>query len=191
MTKNKEIGLAVINKIRELINQDARMTIIELCGEDDLKERESIYLDKNKDNPKMVSSEFGAWKPILQYTPKGIFVKKYFSIGAAARYNDTRMSAIQRVLSGERKAHRGMVFIYEQDYHKRREKIVKARSRPVEKKNGRWVLLIDENGNEIKRFKTIVEAGRETGNGAENISRVLSGHQKTAKGFRFKYEEKE
>lgn len=190
MDKNheKNIGFKVKEKITQLTS--AIFDIIELCHEKDLRDKESFYLDKYKDDVKMISSnDNGAWKAILQYKIDGVFIKKHYSISSAARYNNVNLSGIQRVLSGERNSCKGMVFIYDHDYHMRRQSIVKRRYRKVERKNGRDVLMLNSSGEIINRFRQIKEAAKEIGCNPTGIARSLSGFQKTAMGYSFKYAE--
>lgn len=184
-----KIGAAVSNKIKQL--NHATLDILELCHLNELRDKESFYLDKYKDDPNMVSSnEGGAWKSVLQYTKTGVFVKKHYSTEGAARYIGANIYSVQRVLTGERESCKGMIFIYEHDYHKRRKSIVKSRYKKSERKNGRNVLKINEEGRIVAEFKRIAEAARSVGCSPRNISRVLNGFQKTAGGYSFKYPEK-
>lgn len=181
-----DIGTRVFEKIKTC--KSATFDIVEMCGAVDLKEKEAFYLDKYKDDANMVSSELiGAWVPVLQYKEDGNFVKKHFSIGAAARYNGVRASIIDRILNGERKMHKGMIFIHEKDYHARRKNIIKSRHKIREKKNGRMIQMVDDRGVPIKVFKKIAEAAREVGCCSSNIRRVLDGFQVKAKGYGFKW----
>jgi len=167
------------------------LDILELCAESDLKDKESFYLDKERDNPLMVSSnEGGAWKAVLQYKKDGLFIKKHFSTSGAARYNGFRLSAVQKVLYGQKGSYKGMVFVYEKDYHQRRKEIVRARYKTVEHKKGRNVLAINSEGVVVKEFKRIVDAAKEYGCRADAIRRVLNGHQNTTHGYGFKYSTK-
>lgn len=180
------VGKKMIDKIKNGI--EATLNIVELCSDKDLKDRESFYLDKFKDDTNMLSSIHGAWKPVLKYTKEGQFVKKYYSLGGAARDNGTELKSIQRVLSGERKSHKDMIFIYEHDYDKRRSEIIKSRYTKGQRKNGRNIIMIGEGGETLKVFRKMVDAGREIGVMPGTIKRVLSGMQKTSKGFRFEYQ---
>jgi hypothetical protein len=80
-----------------------------------------------------------------------------------------------------------MVFLYEKDYEGRRREIVKERTTGLEKKNGRDVVMCDLNGNEIKRYKKIAEASRDQKLHLSSVRHALSGKQKTAKGYIWKY----
>lgn len=104
----KGIGVQALNKVLTL--QAASFDIVELCYDADLRDKEAFYLDKYQNDTQMVSdSDLGSWKSVLQYKADGLFIKKHFSISGAARYNGCRMSAIQKVLYGEKKSHKGMV----------------------------------------------------------------------------------
>lgn len=185
----KDIGTNMINKIREL--NHATFDILEMCHQKELKEKEAFYLDKYKDDNSMVSWEHGAWKPVLQYTDAGIFVKKFFSTQSAARYNNFRLSAVQRVLAKERKSHKQMVFVYEYEYQERRREIIRGYGRKYaskEKKNGRKVVKLDLAGNRIADFKTYVAAAKSVGVTERSIRAALFGERKTAGGFVFKFD---
>lgn len=184
----KDIGTQVMNKILAL--NSAVLEIVELCYEKELRDKEAFYLDKYKDDVNMVSnSDIGSWKSVLQYKIDGTFIKKHFSMSGAARYNEFRLSAVQKVLYGERKSHGGMVFIFEKDYHQRRKEIVRSRYKNPEKRNGREVLLIDDFGNVLESFKTLRAAGHRSKCSPNGIARAISGHQRTAGGFKWKYSE--
>lgn len=182
------IGTKMLNKVIE--NIDAVLEIIELCHPYEVKEKEAFYLNENKDNPLMVSSfDTGAWNPVLQYkADDGNFIKRHVSIGSAARDLQTTIGRIQDVLNGVRKSHKNMVFIYENDYKNRRKKIIQSRYKVREFKKGKDVVMFDLSGNEIKRFKKIVEAAKYVNVCSKNLSRALNGIQKTAGGYIFKYE---
>lgn len=51
-------------------------------------------------------------KRVKKYTQEGVLVCEYNSISEAARNNGLRLSHVQRVLTGERKAAKGVVFKY-------------------------------------------------------------------------------
>lgn len=165
----------------------ATMEILELCPADDVVDRESFYLNK-LDCEMMVSYEKNAWRPVLQHTVDGVFVKRHDSISSAAKYAGCEVSKIQRVLYGERVSYAGMLFVYEKDYHKPKRINNKSRSlfKRV-KKNGRDLVMYNTDGVEVKRFKKIKDAAKEVGCTEVNVVRVVSGAQKTAKGFIFKY----
>lgn len=180
------IGAAMINKIKEGL--PASLDIIELCSPDDVRDREGYYLFENKDNPLMLSNWYsGAWKPVIQYNTDGLFIKKHMSISEAARYIGSTIGRVQDVLNGLRKSHKGMVFIYEKDYMDRRSRIIKSRYIVKQKKNGRDVIKCDKNGNEIERYKKIIEAARSNNISVTCVSDALNGRQRTSKGFIFKY----
>lgn len=186
----KDMGMPMLNKIKEGVT--ATFDIVELCHAKDVVDKEAFYLSEEKDNPLMLSSwSNGAWVPILQYKKDGLFIKKHMSISGAARYNNTKIRSIQRVLSGDRLTFKGMLFVYEHDYDKRRQQIVRERIKnsykPRVRKKGRDVIVLSKDGVEVGRFKTIVESAKSLGTHTENVARALSGRQNTAAGHIIKY----
>ena len=59
--------------------------------------------------------------------------------------------------------------------------------RMVKDKYLKPVIMIGENGEEIKRFKSLGEATRETGADISSIIRVCKGKQQTCVGYKWKY----
>lgn len=183
-----KIGTSVSNKINE--GKKAVFEIVELCSVEDLKDKESFYLEKYMDDSKMLSdADRGSWKTVLQYNKDGVFIKKHFSISGAAKYNGFRLSAVQRILYGERGSHRGMVFIFEHEYHSRRKEIIRARYKTTERKQGRNVIALNVDGSFVKEYKRIIDAAKDLSCNEKAIRRVLSGHQHVTNGFIFKYSE--
>ena len=56
------------------------------------------------------------------------------------------------------------------------------------KHNRRKVVQLSMNGDEIKRYNSIIECSKELNIHRSSINRVCSGYYKSAKGFKFKYE---
>lgn len=137
----------------------------------------------------MLSSlDKGAWKPVLQYSVVyGNLIKRHASISAAARYVNSSLGKIQDVISGAKKSHKGMTFIFETEYNNRRTAIIKKRYTKAIPKNGRDLAMFDLNNVEIRRFKKIIEASKEMKASKTSITRALSGQQKTAAGYTWKY----
>jgi len=179
-----EMGEQMLSEIR---CNNGRLDIIELCSADEVKDKEAFYLNKYKEDTNMISKSTNAWNPVLQYSKLGSFIKRHPSIGSAARFNGGSISKIQDVINGIKSSYKGMVFILEKNYNERRNGIIKARNTPSYKKNGRAVVQLDIYGNEIARYKKIVEAARTLSIKVNNIRVVLNGRQKTSKGFMFKY----
>lgn len=53
--------------------------------------------------------------------------------------------------------------------------------------NARSVIMMDIDGNEIKRYSAIADASRETGTRTQDIYNCCNGRQKTTHGYRWKY----
>lgn len=181
-----DTGIKMANKINEGVS--ATLDIIELCSASNVRDKEGFYLFENKDNPLMLSSwDNGAWKPVLQYKTDGLFIKRHMSISSAAKYIGSPIGRVQDVLNGNRKAHKGMLFVFEKDYGERRKTIIKSRYIRNEKKGRRDVVIYDLTGKEINRYKTIIQASKELLISKTCITDALNGRQKTSKGYIFKY----
>lgn len=156
----------------------ARMEVIELCSEDDLMQRETFYLDKYSSSPLLLSYSRCAWRPVLQYTIDGEFIKRHVSIKDAARFNSIKLSKVQMVLNGLRRSHKGLVFMYEN-----KEPLIKDEKQLPKKTKALRVCQLDECGNEIAVYATYEIAAKAVGCSRRNIQRVILGEQKTAAGF--------
>jgi len=183
---NEPIGSKMLNKINEKLN--ASLCIVELCSDTNLKDREAFYLNEENDNPLMLSQADCSWTPVLQYNKEsGVFIKRHISISSAANYNKTSIGRIQDVLNGVRTAHRGMIFIYETEYKVRRDSINKGRWKGLERTKGKEIIMLTTDNIEVGRFKMLTHAAKMAKCCTQNIRRVLSGSQKTAGGYVFKF----
>ena len=73
----------------------------------------SINIEKHRES---MTKSVG--KPVLQYTPDGIFVKEYPSISEAGRTSTVKNKNIQNVLSGKNKTAGGFIWKYKEGYNK-------------------------------------------------------------------------
>lgn len=121
-------------------------------------------------------------KPVHKYDMNGNFIFSYKSLKAASKDIGVRISAIQKVLRGERKSVRGFVFKMEneQDNAGTSHKIKRAR------KNKHFIIEAIENDKVVGTFKTINEAAIFSQRNKRSIERVLNGEQKTAGGYYFR-----
>lgn len=179
-TRSK-LSANVLEKI--LVSRVVKMEVVELCSKVDLKRREAFYLDKHKADHLLLSRSEYAWSPVLQYDANGVFVKRHPSIGEAARHNSFKLSKVQMVLSGQRSAHKGMVFMYEGENE---TALFKKRDTPKKNKSIK-INQCDPDGNVVATYVTLTEAEKKVGCSRRNIQRVLSGEQKTAAGFAWEY----
>ena len=120
------------------------------------------------------------WRPILQYTLEGGFVKEWSSISEAQEtYNTKHISACA---NGKRNNAAGYYWQYKDGDN------IPLTVTPSRHKGERRIAQIDENGNIIRTFNSIREASRKLGLKYSNISNVLQKLQKkTGNNYRFTY----
>lgn len=120
------------------------------------------------------------WKPILQYSLEGEFIREWESITEAQEYYKTKH--ISACAKGKRNNAAGFYWQYKTDKGIAKKVVV------PKPKGNRRIAQVDEGGNIIKVFETIRDASRELHLNYSGISNVLHGYQHTTKGnFRFVY----
>lgn len=120
------------------------------------------------------------WKPILQYSSEGVFIKEWPSVSEAQEACQTKH--IGACATGKRNNAAGFIWRY-----KTSDRIPQTIETPKPKGN-RAIAQVDENGNIIRKFSTIREASRTLGLNYSGISAVLQGLQKkTGDNYRFIY----
>lgn len=128
---------------------------------------------KGKKNPLL-------WKPILQYSSEGIFIKEWPCISEAQEVCKTKH--IAACATGKRNFAAGFIWRY-----KTSDDIPQTIGIPKPKGN-REIAQVDEAGNIIRRFSTIREASKALGLSYTGICAVLQGLQrKTGDNYRFIY----
>lgn len=120
------------------------------------------------------------WKPILQYSLDGVFIKEWNNISEAQEAYKTKH--IGACASEKRNYAGGFIWRY-----KTSESIPQTIEVPKPKGN-RQIAMIDKQGNIIQEFSTIREASKVLGLNYNGICSVLQGLQKkTGDNYRFKY----
>lgn len=120
------------------------------------------------------------WKPILQYSLDGEFVKEWNSISEAQEIYKT--NHIGACASEKRNYAAGFIWRY------KTSDVIPQTIEVPKPKGNREIALVDEEGNILQRFSTIREASRTLGIKYSNISNVLQGFQKkTGDNYRFVY----
>ena len=106
----------------------------------------------------------------------GKFIKEYRSVREAAKELNTNHANISRCCNGEYKHTQGFIFRYE-----------KVEVVEVKNPNGvkKIVIEIDESGNKINEWNSIMECAKSTGIDSGNISRVCNGKSPHIKRRRF------
>lgn len=120
------------------------------------------------------------WKPILQYSLEGVFIKEWPSVSEAQEACQTKH--IGACATGKRNNAAGFIWRY-----KTSDKIPQTIEIPNPKSH-RAIAQVDENGKIIRKFSTIREASKALGLNYSGISAVLQGLQrKTGNNYRFIY----
>ena len=122
-------------------------------------------------------------KPVTMFSTTGKFLKEYKSISECAKDNGLKLSHVQRVITGERRNINGLVFRSEGVVKKGKTKA----SVTLEKTRGRLIHKINDCGETVTVFDKLTDAAKSVGSSTQNVRRVLSGVQKTAGGFVFKF----
>lgn len=119
------------------------------------------------------------WKPILQYTLDGDFVRAWKNISEAQIfYNNNH---ITDCVNGKRNNVAGFYWMFKGDK-------IEPKVEVPQRAGNRRIAQIDKEGNIIREFKTIREASRVLELRYSGISNVLQGLQKkTGDGYMFKY----
>lgn len=122
---------------------------------------------------------------IRQFTTDGQFVAEYSSVKEASEKCDVSEKSIRKVLYGERKTGGGFVWkrCLRESKIENIAPIEYAENTGLAKK----VLQLSEDGKLIAEYSSIGQAVTQTGVSARGISDVLSGSQKTAGGYVWKY----
>jgi hypothetical protein len=124
-----------------------------------------------------VSKKMG--RIVYQYDLDGNFIKEYKSVRDAAKLLSLSHSNISRSCNGISKHAGGFIFRYDKVF--------------VEKLNDpnavrKLVVELDELGNEIGKWGSIMDCSRDTKIDNSNISRVCNGVRKSTGGRYFKFE---
>lgn len=118
-------------------------------------------------------------KPVSQYTKKGIFVKTYKSIKDAVEENGFKdSSSIGACCMRKRNSAHGFIWRYLGD---------KDINTNLKFAGNRKINQYDLDGNYIKTFNTLKDAGMEIGVPWQAIQRVCNGKRKTSHGYIWKY----
>ena len=142
------------------------------------------YADLKKDIPIAVTpvkKSTHNCKPVDQFNLNGKFIQRYNSITEAARTLNIDNSLISRCTSGENKTATGFMWKFAGN------EIVDKIEIPKKKKGGKLVDQYDMDGNFIKSFDSIAEAGKFINRHPSQISRCCNGKAKTCYGCIWKF----
>lgn len=117
---------------------------------------------------------------VYQLTPDGKIITKFNSVIEASRALNISSNSIVGCCKGRMPSHKGFCWCYTEDIDK---------FKGVKLKKRFSILQMDLNENVIKRYKSMVEASKETSIERTSILRCCKNELKTAGGFKWKYEE--
>ena len=139
----------------------------------DDKVKEILQIDKNKKQKLLIS--------INQYTLEGIYIKTFQSFGDAKSFIGSDVGCCCR---GECKSIKGFIWAYNKgDYSNLTSEQLEMYKTNYYKPINQY----DLQGNFIKSFKSIKDAGEILKINSGNIVAMLKGRQKTAHGFVWEY----
>jgi hypothetical protein len=186
------------NWIKKLLNLDMKplLRILKVCSLSEFEKYEMYYIDLYKENRLTNSDETGQGnigrkkevidriksktsRKVYQYNLDGIFLNEYKSVREASRLLNLSHSNISRCCNYISKHCGGFIFRYEKSNN----------INPLLKPNAvkKSVIEIDEFGNKINEWVSIMECSRFTGIDSGGISRVCNCLFKSIKGRYFKF----
>lgn len=184
--------------IKSLLKDNLKPLIkfLKICALTDFVKYETEYIQLYKNNKLTNSDETGQGnvgrrqeildkqsekmgRIVYQYDLDGNFMKEYKSVRDAAKFLKTSHSHISRCCRGEYKHTGGFIFRYDKVF--------------VDKINNpnavrKLVVELDELGNEIGKWNSVMYCSRDTKIDNSNISRVCNGIRKSTGGRYFKFE---
>lgn len=197
ITESKDIEVVNyrVKWIRKLISLGLKPKIIFLrtCSSHEYEKYETEYIRIYSNNRLTNSDETGQGninrkrevldrqsenrgRKVYQYDLDGNFLKEFRSARTAASELNLNHGNISRCCNGEYKHTQGFIFRYE-----------KVEVVEVKNPNGvkKIVIEIDESGNKINEWKSVMDCSRFTGIDNSNISRVCNGKSPHIKKRRF------
>jgi hypothetical protein len=162
------------------------------------------HKDRNKHNPALENLEWASrsdqqlhvvrtggkkslCRPVKQFTLDGQLVKEFDSIKSAVRETGFPHSGIVTVCRKMQKTTHGFIFKYSDEDRVNYEQLPISK-KPHSKK--RPIIQLSMNGNEIlAEYESINDAGRKLGLNSRGIGNALTGKNKSAHGFKWKYKD--
>ena len=184
--------------VKSLLKENLKPLIkfLKICPLTDFVKYETEYIQLYKSNKLTNSDETGQGnvgrrqeildkqsekmgRIVYQYDLDGNFIKEYKSVRDAAKFLSLSHSNISRSCNGISKHTGGFIFRYDKVF--------------VDKINNpnavrKLVVELDELGNEIGKWNSLMDCSRDTKIDNSNISRVCNGVRKSTGGRYFKFE---
>lgn len=122
----------------------------------------------------------GRYKPVLQYTLSGEFIKRYNSLREASIETNSISSKISNCCKGYRNKHNNFKWEFENDVDKEPGKY-------YGKTEYKSILQIDLNGEILKKWESINDITSSMGMEKSNLIDVLKGRKNTSMGYKWEY----
>lgn len=138
---------------------------------------ESDYI---KNGPKKYKKlESTCRKAVIQCDLQGNFIQKFESLQEASTITGAKRTCISNVLTKKIKSANNFIFVHEQDFP------IKDLQSYQKCKKGKKIAQVDKNGNIIKVFERISDAGKELGVNYKTIHKVIDKPTRTAFGYKW------
>jgi len=127
------------------------------------------------------------FKPVIQLSLEGEFIKKWDSIKEACDSLGFQQSSISTCCANKNnvKQHKGFIWLWEENYNESFN--INDYKRPYKTRKGKITLQLDLDGNFIKEWINAIIASKELGLSYNSIIRCCSGNQSTSQGFIWQY----
>ena len=147
------------------------------------KKREAALNQSPESRQKIAEAKF---KPVIQLTLEGEFVRKWNSIKEACDTFGFQQSSISNCCANKNnvKQHKGFIWLWEYNY---KDFDINNYKRPYKTRKGKITLQYDLNGNLIKEWANAKTASKELNLDHVSITRCCTGKQLTSQGFIWKY----
>ena len=126
-------------------------------------------------------------KAVLQYTTEGLLVQEWRSIKEAAKIIKAGITNISACCRNKIKSSSGFIWRYKAGITKNTIQVEKVGYQSQIEKLNKPILQYDKSNNFIKEWKSLTEVTNTLGIRQGDISACLTGRQKVAKGFIWKY----
>lgn len=196
--KHRLVALAWVERPEHLKDVDFRYLVVHHDNKNPLdnraenlvwmtpEEHKLAHLEDVIDANKKLRNRTDCSAPVSRYSLNGDYEKTYGSLRDAARDVGSSPGNILKVCQGERNVCMGKQWRKER-YDKIAPVIIKTKQ--PKGKAGTMIEMCDIDWNHITYFNSVNQATRETGIAQEPIFLALSGAQKTAGGYRFRYKD--
>lgn len=126
-------------------------------------------------------------KAVIQYTTEGILIREWNSIKEATKILKVDITNISACCKNKIKSSGGFIWRYKVGITENTIQVKKVGYKSQIEKLNKPILQYDKSNNFIKEWKSLTEVTNTLGIRQGDISACLTGRQKVAKGFIWKY----